>query len=668
MTAQTEDIPDSFAAVEVNLAAHLPGYQPRIPQQKMARAIETALAKNESLYVQAGCGTGKSLGGLIPFLLHAVRNEQRVIVATATKALMEQYAAKDVPFLEEHSGIPFTWALVKGRSNYVCQVKLNSDDMELDPIAQAIKEELKADEEHSGDREHFDVPIDDFAWRKLASSSAECPGKSQCPFGEVCFAEAAKRKGLESDLVITNQAMLMTDLALQEKTRGENGKGIQMLGDRAAILFDEGHEIPEYAANALGKEFTPRGVSMLFRDAMTFAAVHGTDLTDRADACSMIMNQLNPLVLPLVGNALTLNWFLDNIGPFEALNSLLRDLHLDLAGVSIQHDADRQQAKLKQLQTRILHTMETLEELLLSQDHERVRWVEGYKVRDEEHWRMKIAPVDVAPFLKRALWDETPSVVMSATLSTGKDRRGQKDFRYIKRTLGLYDADAVDVGTPFDYTKQGMLFVPDPSVPSPKDAVKWARWSVQTTLDMINASKGGALLLYTSRKAMEGAHQILAEILEDQGLTVLMQGDGRTNKELARIFKEDTHSVLFALKSFFVGVDVPGDACRLVVVDKMPFPVPSDPIYQARSLAEKRAGRSPFADLAVPMMTLSLEQAVGRLIRTQEDSGVVAILDSRLSSTPYGMGIVTALPDFPTTTEMSMVKRFFDGERFARAS
>lgn len=668
MTDTAQAIPATFADVEVSFARHLPGYEPRLPQQKMAAAIETSLSAGRSLYVQAGCGTGKSLGGVTPALLQALHAGQRIIVATATKALQEQYATKDIPFLEEKSGIPFRWAVVKGRSNYVCQVKLTSDDMERDATAAAIKVELKANEDHSGDREHFSSEIDDRTWRNLSSSSTECPGKSKCPFGEVCFAEKAKRKGLESDLVITNQAMLMTDLVIQEKTRGENTPPVTMLGDRGVVLFDEGHELPEYAANALGREFTPRGVSMLVRDAFTFAAVHGTDLTDRTDASARVMGELDGLLAELVGQALTLAWFVENSVPFETLHGLLKSIYLDLAGLKVGRE-DKQQAKLKILQTRIENALGTLEEMIFSEDHERVRWVEGYKVREDNYWRLKIAPVEVGPFLKKNLWDVTPSIVMSATLSAGKDRYGNKDFSYIKRTLGLFDADTVDVGTPFDLTRQGMMFVPAPTAPNPsKQYAAWTGYAVQTTLNLIDASKGGALLLYTSRKAMEAAHEDLADRLEDRGLTVLMQGDGRTNKTLARIFKEDEHSVLFALKSFFVGVDVPGNACRLVVVDKMPFPVPSDPIFKARALLEERSGRKPFATLSIPMMTLSLEQAVGRLIRTKDDAGIVAILDSRLSSTPYGRGIVTALPDFPVTTELVDVQGFYNGERVGKSA
>jgi ATP-dependent DNA helicase DinG len=667
--------PTTWAEVEQNFARELPGYEPRKPQQIMATAIEVAMANGRHALVQAGCGTGKSLGGTVPMILQAIQQDTRVVVATATKALQEQYANKDIPFLQEKAGIvkengePFSWALVKGRSNYVCLAKLRSDDNERNPLAEAISAELEADELHSGDREHFEAEIGDMDWGKLSSSSNECPGKSECPFGEVCYAEKIKARGKQVDLVITNQAMLMTDLVIREKTEGSDNGPVEMLGDYGMVLFDEGHELPEYAANALGNDFNGRGMSFLARDCATFAAIHGHDLQHRSDKMGEVLTSLSGLLVPLGGSALTLSWFAEHFGSFADMMDLLKSLRLDIQSVKAEGDENsRFQAKKKMLLTRISNAMAVLEEMLLSEDADRVRWVEVNDVRNstEKAWKIRVAPVNVGPWLKRMLWDRTPSVVMSATLSAGKNRDGSKDFNYIKRTLGLYEADQVDVGTPFDFGQQALMYVPAPSVPTPKDRNAWMSWSIATTLELIDTSKGGALLLFTSRKAMREAHEALSERLEDRGLTTLMQGDGRTNKELAKIFKEDEHSVLFALKSFFVGVDVPGEACRLVIIDKMPFPVPTDPIFAARSLAEERAGRKPFSSLAIPMMTLTLEQGVGRLIRTKQDRGVVALLDSRLSSTPYGRSIVNALPDFPVTTSLRDVEDFYAGKSFGR--
>lgn len=658
--------PRTWADVEVNLARELPGYEPRIPQQVLALGIQEAMTEGAHLLAQAGCGTGKSIGGVVPMILAAKEQGTRVVVATATKALQEQYAVKDLPFLQEKSGIDFTWALVKGRSNYVCQAKLAGDDMERHPVAEAIREELELAEDHDGDREHFDTEIDDLSWMKLSSSSNECPGKSECPFGAICYAEKIKETGQQVDVVITNQAMLMTDVAIREKTRDREQGPVAMLGDYEMVLFDEGHELPEYAMNALGNDITGTGLALTVRDAISFASLHGTDLSRRAEEMSVISDKLSQLLVPLGGEAVTLNWFVENYEPFAEVMELLKMLRLDLQSLEIRSNADKENARRKILLTRTANALATLEELLMSEDADRVRWIETYEVRGELRWRMKVAPVQVGPWLSANLWRYVKAVVMSATLSAGVNRDGSKDFSYIQRTLGLHGSRTVDVGTPFDFGKQALMFVPGKEVPNPKDRQAWMAWNFGATLELIDMAKGGALLLFTSRAAMKASYETLSESLENRGLTALMQGDGRTNKELARVFKEDEHSVLFALKSFFVGVDIPGNACRLVIIDKMPFPVPTDPIFAARSLAEERAGRRPFSTLSIPMMTLTLEQGVGRLIRTRDDRGVVAIMDSRLSSTPYGRSIVNALPDFPVATKLSQVREFYDGKSFGR--
>lgn len=670
----TTAVPDTFTPgpktwdqFEQNLARTLPGYEPRKPQQVLAHAIQAAMAEGEHLLAEAGCGTGKSIGGTVPMILAAKAAGTRVVIATATKALQEQYANKDMPFLAEESGIPFTWALVKGRSNYVCQAKLNGDDMERHPVAQAIKLELELDPEHSGDREHFtETEIDDLSWARLSSSSNECPGKSECPFGAVCFAEKVKERGSQVDVVVTNQAMLMTDVAIREKTRDRDQGPVAMLGDYGMVLFDEGHELPEYAMNALGKDISGTGMALTVRDAVSFAALHGTDLTHRSDTMVLLSHELNDLLLPLGGEAVTLSWFAENFEPFAQVMDLFKSLRLDLQGLEIRDGADKENARRKILLTRLANGLATLEEMLMSEDADRVRWIEKYEVRGEERWRIKVAPVQVGPWLRENLWPYATCVIMSATLSSGRKNDGSRDFGYIERTLGLWGAKTVDVGTPFDFGQQALMYIPGKDVPNPKDRMAWMARTMADTLKLIDASKGGALLLFTSRSAMKESYAALAESLENRGLTTLMQGDGRTNKELAKIFKEDEHSVLFALKSFFVGVDVPGEACRLVIIDKMPFPVPSDPVFAARCLAEERAGRRPFSTLSIPMMTLTLEQGVGRLIRTKSDRGMVAIMDSRLSSTPYGRSIVNALPDFPVTTNIADARDFYAGKSFGR--
>jgi ATP-dependent DNA helicase DinG len=659
--------PENWDETEANIARHLSGYEPRPQQQRLARTIEAAVSKGSHLLAQAGCGTGKSIGGTMPMILAAVQQGKRVVVATMTKALQEQYASKDLPFMEEFSGIDFTWKLLKGRSNYVCRAKLNSADAERLQATAMIRRELAENPEHSGDFEHFSESIDGKEMAQLSTSSAECPSDS-CPLKEMCFAETAKKEARKADVVITNTAMLLTDAQIRSLTSEREQGPVEMLGHYELLLVDEAHELGEAAGSALGTEFTAQGVATFARDAMTWAALQGEDISELSDYLGKTLEVLSPVVLGEIGHqkgvtqaAVNRAWFVNNFEPFMDVRDAAQAISDKILRISCTRDKDAQETRRKMLETRGKNIAKGIEGMLESEDHIQVRWIETYDVRGETRWRVKSSPVDVAPFLKEWVWDMVDSAtLMSATLTSGTDRNtGEKDFTYIKRTLGLWDAQTVDVGTPFDFGKQALMFVPAPTQPSPKEYGAWMNYSLINTLRLIDAAKGGALLLFTSRKAMKEAYENMAELLGDKGYTTLMQGDGRTNKELARIFKEDTHSVLFALKTFFVGVDVPGDACRLVVIDKLPFPVPSDPIFAARSLKEEREGRRSFNSLSIPIMILTLEQGIGRLIRSKTDRGVVAVMDSRLSSTPYGRQIVTALPDFPVTTSMDDIERFF---------
>jgi ATP-dependent DNA helicase DinG len=661
-TLSTPDRPGCFADVEVNFARTLPGYEARPQQQKLAKAIEDAIGSKKHLFAQAGCGTGKSLGGVTPMILAAVRDGKRAVVATATKALQEQYAGKDLPFIQANSGIPFTWALLKGRSNYVCHAKLASDEAALLTATAMIKAELEDDPEHSGDFEHFSQSVDPLELSRLSTGSNECPGKMECPFGEICFAEKAKEAAREADLVVTNTAMFMTDRVIVSKTADRDTGPVEMLGQYDLLLLDEGHELPEIAANNLGFDFTAQGIANFARDAVTWAALQGVDVSASSDAIGNALQILDPVARSKGGESVNLAWFVDNYVPFMDVCDEVRNLRTAILGISVSRDRDAQETKRKMLTVRSQNIIENLSTMVSAPDHEQVRWVEIYEThRGESRWKMRTAPVDIAPFMQAWVWDSVETaVLMSATLSSGVNRDGSKDFTYMKRALGLWDAFTVDVGTPFDLNRQGLMYVPKPTIASPKSNYgAWMTFAGAVTMELIEASKGGALLLFTSRTAMKAAHASLAGRLEDSGYTVLMQGDGRTNKELARVFKEDTHSILFALKSFFVGVDIPGDALRLVVLDKLPFPVPSDPRFKALSLKEENEGRRSFASLSIPMMILTLEQAIGRLIRTKTDQGVVAVLDSRLSSERYGREIVSALPDFPVTVEVSKVREFF---------
>lgn len=647
MTAVAATAPKTFAEAEVALAQRLPGYESRPQQQALANAIEIALAGATPLIAEAGCGTGKSLGAMIP----AILSGQRTVVATATIALMEQYANKDLPFLEENLGVKFTWALLKGRSNYLCWAKASNPE-NIDPtLVAALLDEVEKNEDHTGDREHFETKIDKAEFSKVASTSAECPGKRECPFGEVCFAEKAKKKANSSDVVITNTAMLMTDLKVREATDGMGA----MLGLYENLIIDEAHELEEIATSQLEETFRPSSTNRLVKDAATFATGQQTFLKTE-QAVSQAANAVQA-VLPDPGKdkvRLGLSFFLAHVDEFVVLIESLRNLRDEVMEVTIQHgDTRKVQAKREIILKRIANQMRRYETLVTAEESDLVRWVEIEDTHQGPVRVLHFAPINVAPFLRTWLWDSVTPILISATMSVGGD------FSFIQDRLGLSDAKTVDVGTPFDYSTQALLFVPGPEMPNPKARSAWLTYAQTATMELIQNAGGGALLLFTSRSAMTDAYNSLKPRIESAGMTVLAQGISGTNKEIAKAFQADTHSVLFALKSFFTGVDIQGESCRLVIIDKLPFPVPSEPVFQARGDALKRQGKSDFRDLSIPMMTLTLIQGYGRLIRTKKDKGVVAILDSRLSGTTWGNKIVDSMPDSPATTSLAEVREFY---------
>lgn len=649
------EAPTTFAEAENVLAERLPGYESRPQQQALAAAVENVLNNGGQGLFEAGCGTGKSLGAMIP----AILSGQRTVVATVTIALMEQYANKDVPFLQENLGVPFTWALLKGRSNYFCYAKaVNADRSRVPFDISVLEAELEANPEHSGDREHFATPVPKDQFSYVSSTSTECPGKRECPFGDVCKAEMAKSLAADAQVVVTNTAMLMTDLKVRQATDGF----ASMLGEYDALIVDEAHELEEAATNALEETLRPSGIEKLVTEARNFAATQSKQIEDEANAVTAALAAAwEVLPEPEKGQdkqRVRLDWFVTNSEPFMALFEALNDLSTALRTMTILRDTKKAEARRSILARRATNYIRTLGAATTQDDDHLVRWIEVEQQKRNTIKVIKTSPVRVGPFLKAMVWDNTPAALISATLSvSGK-------FDYIADRLGLVDPQTINVGTPFDYSKQALLFVPAADMPAPTGATRsaWLNYSANITMDLIREAGGGALLLFTSRSSLSNSFETLAPRLREMGFRPIRQGgDDGSNKEIARIFQEDKHSVLFATKSFFTGVDFAGDTCRLVVIDKLPFPVPTEPVMQARSEQVEREGHSSFGFFTVPGMTLTLNQGFGRLIRTKNDRGVVAILDSRLTSKGYGKQIVRALPDSPATTTLDRVESFYEG-------
>lgn len=634
--------PSTFDEATAVLAAAIPNYEARPEQARLARSIESAIESGMALVGQGGCGVGKSFASLVP----AILSGQRVVYSTATKALQEQIAAKDLPFLAQH--FPTSYAILKGRSNYLCLARLAEMD---DASTETAMRDALTDPACTGERD--DLPeVDNATWAKLTISSDECPGRKTCPFGSVCYAEQAKERAKAAQVVVVNHALLANDAKVRAVTDGN----ASMLDEYDVLIVDEAHELEDYVSSALATTFRQTSISTFATEVRNFARTVTVDADDAVVALNAAAVDLFDW-LPV--GRLRQAMIVDNSERFEAVvaayQGALDVLNADAVTDAISNlgraEGDKARVTRDRLRRRAKNAIDVFTAALLNPDADTVRYVEEtFRPGGAIIKSLIVTPVTVSAWLEENLWAYVPPILISATILI----EGKADF--IANRLGVSEYHSVDAGSPFDYTRQALLYVPK-HLPEPSGASAGS-WSVQAIEEMhrlVRASDGRALLLFTSRKEMNAAWDSLAERLP---YPCKRQGD-ESNQALMAWFKADTHSVLFALKSFFTGIDIQGDALGLVVINKLPFPVPTEPVFEARAEAIKRRGGNDFGELTIPTMTLPLQQAFGRLIRTRTDAGVVAILDPRLSTKGYGRSILRSLPNAPVVHDLQAVERFY---------
>lgn len=668
--------PRTFEEAQDIFAARLDGYTRRPHQIAFAGQVEQSIADSRILLGQAGTGTGKSFAVMIP----AILSGKRTVVATYNKALQAQYVG-DLTFLEKHLGLLFGWTLLFGRANYPCVAK--AKDLASPTAAQrevlARMEELTTPE---AIRDRKVISRQDFPgvteeeWKPFSMSADECPGASHCPFAGKCFTERAKAKAAESDIVVTNAAYFIQDRVLDLRTDG----AVALLGDVEQVIIDEAHTLPDVVTGALEDTLGEGSFAVLGRDMGAYLMATGGD-TGAAEKIEQVAGLLWQLLglrfadfteagksktdpMPLTQKMIL---DMDGLGAyFINLYNTIYQAREDIKAVR-EFDERRKVARYRLL-NRSARMLDRLHAYTMDSSEKTVRWaaLDVKMVRGERRERLflRSAPIDIGPFLREAMWDKMPAILVSATLAAGTD------FSCLEDKLGLGKDEAVtyDAGTPFNYPEQALLFTPGKDMPDPtrKTEAAWKAYVKSVTSYLVNASGGGALLLFTSRNAMNEAYEELAGQFRAQGLTVLRQGD-KPSPELVKIMKSDQNAVLFALRTFFEGVDIQGRACRLVILDKLPFTPPSDLVHEARGeLLNRKTGdhMASFFQMAVPEMILVLNQAFGRLIRHRDDKGVVAILDSRLNSKGYGRNqIMPALPPARRTSDVGEVIRFLESIR-----
>jgi ATP-dependent DNA helicase DinG len=644
-TAQTQPttgptVPDLLAAA----VGAVPGGTRRPGQQAMADAVAQAADQGEHLLVQAGTGTGKSLAYLVPALLV----DGPVVVSTATLALQSQLVDHDLPRLadavEPLIGRRPTFAVLKGRHHYLCLARLEASTEE-DPqetlfegratAAGGVKwlgevgrlgkhiQRLRqwATTTQTGDRDELDPGVDDQAWRLVSMPARECVGAARCPYGAQCFADASRVRAREADIVITNHSLLAVDMLA----------GRHIIPPHRLLVVDEAHELADRVSSAAQAELTPDLVDRAARRARSFVdgEVHER-LGEAGDALALALGAAQPgRMVDGLPAALREACTLVDAGCRHALGGI-GDIKSD--------DPDpvrKQQARA------VLDELSTTAQRLLEESEQDVAWVEK-----EQRRALVIAPLSVAGTLATHLYDERTVVATSATLALG----GR--FDTIARSLGLSTQDetlpwrSLDVGSPFDYAKQGILYVaahlPRPTQSGLSDPAG------DELLRLVEALGGRTLGLFSSRRAAERAAEVLRA---KTSLPILLQGE-EALPLLVRRFRKEPATCLFGVMSLWQGVDVPGDACQLVVIDRLPFPRPDEPLAAARAAAVDASGGSGFAAVSVPIAAVRLAQGVGRLIRTLSDRGVVAVLDSRLhTAAGYGAFLRRSLPPFWYTTK-----------------
>ncbi len=619
------------------LGACIDDFEPRASQLGMAELIAEAIALGESRVIEASTGIGKSFAYLVPALL----SEARVVVSTGTRNLQDQLYHKDIPRVRQAVVAAKRVALLKGRSNYCCRYRLarfRNDDRFRRRQAASIFAALEAwaAVSDSGDIAEFaDLPENDSLWFYATSNADNCLG-GECPEIDRCFVLQARKRALEADLLVINHHLYFSDLALKAEGFGE------ILPRADVLIFDEAHQLPEIANRFYGQQITLRQVEILARDlieAELAEAGESRALARASDALLKVAADLRLAMRDFPGQG---EWERIRHAPgvgetIAALGAVFATLANEL------DDLASRGRELAQCLRRVQALGQALE-AFLAPDDDQVSWYET----NDRGLRLALSPLDVAPAFRAQLeqCDIGSVFFTSATLSS------QQSFRYYCARLGLEDIDCARFDSPFDYERQALLYLPR-HLPDPADDAYPERFG-ELCRELIDATGGYCFVLFTSHRMLRLTAEFLRARIDNP---LMVQGEAQRS-ELLRRFVDARNPVLLGTSSFWEGVDVKGDQLRCVIIDKLPFKSPQDPVYRQRLQRVNEQGGNAFVDVQIPEATISLRQGVGRLIRDVTDRGIVAICDNRLHSRGYGRGMLESLPPMRRSSELAEVRAF----------
>ena len=637
------------------LARAVPEFEPRPGQRAMADAVARAFADGRVLIAEAGTGTGKTLAYLVP----AILSRQRVLVSTGTKNLQEQIFYKDLPLLEQALGVPFSATYMKGRGNYLCLHRFGEFAADPDLGSPADRVYLRMVEEWAletatGDRAELeDLPEDVGFWKSISATAEECLG-TKCPEYDECFVTRMRRRAAESDLIVVNHHLLCADAAVRRGAYGE------VIPDCACAVIDEAHQLEEVVTQYFGVSVSSFRVEDFVRDAErllaggTFVdddgalgrAINGVEDRARVFFSTLAVARMEhqPLAQALASGGSddrvrVRPGMLDPaVEPGGDLVQALEDVASAIAAI------DEAPEDVAAIAARAIVMRDDLRFLLRMSDADYVFYVE---------WRgrglfLRAAPIEVAGIVRETLLDRfSATVLTSATLSV------DGSFDYVRGRLGVGAASEVRLPSEFDFRSQALLYLP-PGMPSPKRP-DFAEAAARQIIAILQRSRGRAFVLFTSYAMLRTVQPVVTSVLQ---YPVLVQGSA-PRSALLRQFRTTPHAVLLATSSFWQGVDVVGEALSCVIIDRLPFASPADPVVSARLEAISERGGDGFADLQVPLAVLTLLQGIGRLIRHRQDRGVLAILDPRIRTMAYGRRFLASLPPAPVTGDITDIGRFF---------
>ena len=603
----------------------------------MAEHIEHVLADGGVFIAESGTGTGKTFAYLVPALLSG----KKVVISTGTKHLQDQIFRGDLPLVREALSIPVAAALLKGRSNYLCLHRLHQaqSDGQLESQDAQYLQQVRdwSHLTHTGDiSEASDVPEGASVWSHVTSTSDNCLG-SQCPVFDDCHVRKARKAALEADILVVNHHLFFADLVLRDEGFGRLLPGVD------AVVFDEAHQLPDIASLFFGQSVSRSQIEGLCRDSVAEELREQSGIDGLRKAIDQVMKAAADLRLSFSGEAIRSAW--DQFATKTRQDSLIAlvdkmSVFSELLVVAAEHGEG-----LNNCYRRSLEILDRLDSFRDGGGSESVRWLETSR----HGFTLYMTPLDISrPFLERASIDEHSWVFTSATLAI------DGSFNHFQRQFGLDEADTMQWPSPFDYENRTLMYLPE-GLPQPNH-MDYTQQVVDAAVPVLEASGGRAFMLFTSFRALNIAAGLLPDRLD---YPLLVQGEA-PKQELLQRFREQGNAILLGTSSFWEGVDVRGEALSCVIIDKLPFAAPDDPVLQARGKALENQGRNAFMEYQLPQAVIALKQGSGRLIRDEHDSGVLMLCDPRLLSKGYGKIFLASLPPMPKTRALEQVQTFFE--------